>query len=172
MFRSFGIQEKIAGNVREKQRALQAAVSAQSYAENWLESNSAGTVSTPCANVLNANIGQMQICSNPLPTNVANNDVTSVPWQIGGANVGTTYTPPSLVVSTNPTVNAASVDSATFYGTYNAPPALYISDMGISTDPSYPGEIYQIDAVGYGGNANTVAEVESTYVVYATSHLL
>jgi hypothetical protein len=44
--------------------------------------------------------------------------------------------------------------------------------MGPSTDPNYPGEIYQIDAVGYGGNTNTVAEVESTYVVYTTSHQL
>ena len=39
MFRSFGIQEKIAGNMREKQRALQAAVSAEVYAEVWLQSN-------------------------------------------------------------------------------------------------------------------------------------
>ena len=39
MFRSFGIQEKIAGNVREKQRALQAAESAQVYAEVWLTGN-------------------------------------------------------------------------------------------------------------------------------------
>ena len=36
MFRSFGIQEKIAGNMREKQRALSAAVSAQQFAERWL----------------------------------------------------------------------------------------------------------------------------------------
>jgi type IV pilus assembly protein PilX len=36
MFRSFGMQEKIAGNMREKQRAFQGAVSAQEFAENWL----------------------------------------------------------------------------------------------------------------------------------------
>ncbi len=172
MFRSFGIQEKIAGNVREKQRALQAAVSAQTYAENWLEFNSAGTASAPCASVLNANIGQTQICSNVLPTSVDNNDVTTLPWTIGGATVGTNYTPPSMVVSATPIFNAASVDNPAYAGTYYAPPAFYISDMGASTDPSYPGEIYQIDAVGYGGNTSTVAEVESTYVVYATSHLL
>jgi type IV pilus assembly protein PilX len=77
MFRSFGIQEKIAGNMREKQRALQAAVSAQSFAENWLETNSAGTVSSPCAGPLNANAGLVQICSNTLPASVA--DVTVVP---------------------------------------------------------------------------------------------
>jgi hypothetical protein len=41
--------------------------------------------------------------------------------------------------------------------------------MGASADPSIPGEVYQIDAYGYGGGAATVAEVESTYVVYTTS---
>ena len=33
MFRSFGMQARIAGNTREKQRALHAAESAQEYAE-------------------------------------------------------------------------------------------------------------------------------------------
>ena len=41
MFRSFGMQEKIAGNMREKQRALQAAVSAEQYAEWWLSNTGA-----------------------------------------------------------------------------------------------------------------------------------
>ena len=41
MFRSFGMQEKIAGNTREKDRALNAAISAQQYAESWLLSGSA-----------------------------------------------------------------------------------------------------------------------------------
>ncbi|HUE12144.1 MAG TPA: PilX N-terminal domain-containing pilus assembly protein, partial [Steroidobacteraceae bacterium] len=36
MFRSFGLDEKIAGNVREKQRALNAAETAEEYAEFWL----------------------------------------------------------------------------------------------------------------------------------------
>jgi len=36
MFRSFGTQEKIAGNLREKERALHAANSAVQYAEWWL----------------------------------------------------------------------------------------------------------------------------------------
>ncbi|MGB6309570.1 MAG: PilX N-terminal domain-containing pilus assembly protein, partial [Steroidobacteraceae bacterium] len=48
MFRSFGIQEKIAGNMREKQRALQAATSAQQYAETWLLNNSSGYSAVAC----------------------------------------------------------------------------------------------------------------------------
>lgn len=48
MFRSYGMQEKIAGNVREKQRALNAAVSAQQYAE-WALTNGTPPVTAACA---------------------------------------------------------------------------------------------------------------------------
>jgi hypothetical protein len=44
--------------------------------------------------------------------------------------------------------------------------------MGVSLDPTYPGEVYQVDAVGYGGNSITVAVTESNYVVYTTSSQL
>jgi hypothetical protein len=40
--------------------------------------------------------------------------------------------------------------------------------MGPSADPNL-GEIYQVDAVGYGGTLDTISVVESTYAVYATS---
>jgi type IV pilus assembly protein PilX len=168
MYRSFGIQEKIAGNVREKQRALQAAVSAQSFAEGWLLTNAAGTASAPCASPLNANLGQTTICSNALPTLMPQNNPGNLPWPAAGT---TTYQPFSSTAQIM-LVEAASVGSGAAYGTYASLPAFYISDMGNSIDPSYPGEVYQIDAVGYGGTSSTVAEVESTYVVYTTSHQL
>jgi type IV pilus assembly protein PilX len=167
MFRSFGIQEKIAGNMREKQRALSAAVSAQQYAESWLMNN-ATSASVQCvAGVLNGNVGQGQICNTntALKNVLPGGDVTTVPWTIGGAQVGVTYLPTGMSVSTTTSYSAANVANPTYYGT----PTYYISDMGASFDPSIPGEIYQIDAYGYGGAAGTVAEVESTYVVYTTS---
>ena len=162
MFRSFGMQEKIAGNMREKQRALQAAVSAQHYAEWWLSTNgNANSAPVTCAGLLNANLNQGQICANKL--NLAVADVTVVPWQIAGANVGVTILPPNMQISTSPSVGA--VANPTYYST----PTFYISDMGPSGDPSVPGEIYQVDAVGYGGGPNTAAVVESTYAVYTSS---
>jgi type IV pilus assembly protein PilX len=154
MFRSFGIQEKIAGNMREKQRALQAAESAQVFAEQWLITNSA-TVPVVCSNQLNANIGQGQICSNKLWTVVPN--IAVVPWQIANVNVGVTYTPTGMHVG------AASLNS------YSSAPLFYISDAGASADATVPGEVFQIDAVGYGGNGNTAAVVESTFAVYSSS---
>jgi len=169
MFRSFGIQEKIAGNMREKQRALSAAVSAQEFAENWLMNNAtqAPVDCTQNAKILNGNVGQGQICTTAtaLKAVVPNNDVTTVPWTIGGAPVGVTFQPAGMSVSTTPSVSAANLQNPTYYGI----PTFYIADMGASADPSIPGEIYQIDSYGYGGAAGTVAVVESTYAVYTTS---
>ncbi len=162
MFRSFGIQEKIAGNTREKQRALQAAMSAQQYGEWWLSNNGATSAPVACVGLLNANLNQGQICSNKLPTVVA--DVTQFPWMVGAAPVGVTITPTGMPIgSTTTTANA--IAHPTYYGA----PTFYISDMGASNDPNIPGEIYQVDAAGYGGNSNTVAVVESTYAVYTSS---
>ena len=158
MFRSFGTQEKIAGNLREKQRALQAAESAQQYAEWWLNNN-ASSAAVVCTELLNANTGQGQICSNKLSTVVA--DINAVPWRNGTAEVGVIYTPPNMKVTASGALN-----------TYYAAPRFYISDLGASLDPSIPGEIYQIDAVGFGGTASATAIVESTFVVYVTSRTL
>jgi len=164
MFRSFGVQEKVAGNMREKQRALQAAVSAQTYAEQWLINNAATSVPAVCNSRLNANAQEGQICSNRLWLSLpAGTTVTTVPWAVGLAtDVGVTYTPPGMNV-------AAANQLAPSSNSYAKAPTFYISDAGASADANVPGEIYQIDAVGYGGNGNTAAVVESTYAVYSSS---
>ena len=46
MFRSFGLDEKIAGNMREKHRALTAAETAEQYAEWWLSNGNGYGVGT------------------------------------------------------------------------------------------------------------------------------
>ncbi len=164
LFRSFGMQEKIAGNMREKQRALQAAESAQVFAEIWL-SNNATALSITCAGLLDGTIGEGQICANTLPTVVA--DVTSVPWKITGVPVGVSYLPTNMLINNASilTYSPANLANPTYFGK----PTFYISDMGPSADPGIPGEVYQVDAYGYGGSANTVAVVESTYAVYTSS---
>jgi type IV pilus assembly protein PilX len=160
MFRGFGIQEKVAGNMREKQRALQAAVSAQTYAEQWLIANAGTSPPVTCASpVQSANAQQGQICSNALWNVTAS--VTTLPWKIGSNNVGVTYIPPGMNVAA---ASTASRDN------YSSAPIFYISDGGPSSDPNVPGEVYQIDAAGFGGNGNTAAVVESTYAVYSSSN--
>jgi type IV pilus assembly protein PilX len=157
MFRSFGTQEKIAGNLREKDRALHAAVSAQQYGEWWLtQGNNAAIGAVACAvGTLNANLGgQGQIC-NQTPLQAGFN-VTQVGITVPTAGWVTqvTYVPPTMGVG----VAGANGDPA-----YFAAPGFYISDRGVAGDTA--GEAYQIDAYGYGSTAGTVAVVESTYEI-------
>jgi type IV pilus assembly protein PilX len=155
MFRGFGTQEKIAGNLREKDRAFHAATSAQQYAEWWLaQNNNAAIGAVACAALFNANLGQGQICNQTLPTAMglpANAKIVQValPWTLG-----VTYTPPNM------SVMGAGVNAP---NQYFQTPAFYIADVGVAADGA--GEAYQIDAYGYGGAATTVAIVESTYEV-------
>lgn len=156
MFRSFGMQEKIAGNVREKQRALAAAESAQQYAEWWL-SNNTPPIQQLCNGLVNVN--NIQICTNPP-------DFSVVPWTSGGVPVGVTYTPfTSNAINGNS--NQLSDNGGKKLGqvTYYRAPVFYITYLGGIAAALGTGTLYQIDAVGYGGSANAVAVVESTYLV-------
>ena len=141
MFRGFGVEEQIAGNTREKQRALNAAISAQQYAEWWLASGNAPLAGT-CTATVPSNPGQ--VCQAPAPTTF-----TSLPW-------------PASVTFTqfNQTLNAAPTGSQI---NYYATPGFYVTDLGLSV--AQGGEVFQIDAYGYGASPNTVAVVESTYVL-------
>lgn len=163
MFRSFGIQEKIAGNMREKQRALNAAESAELYAEWFLQQNgNSVTPSTNCVGPLNANLGEGQICANKITATPI--DVTQPPYMLNGVRVDVTYVPSTMQIGATTLANAVVGDPK-----YWDKPAFYISDLGPSVDPTVPGEIYQIDAYAYGGSQSTVAVVESTFAVYTTS---
>src|ERR1700692_1127726 len=65
MFRSFGLDEKIAGNVREKQRAVSAAETAEQFAEYWLASGHA-TTGTACTAVVDSTAPQVCNATTPL----------------------------------------------------------------------------------------------------------
>jgi type IV pilus assembly protein PilX len=154
MFRSFGIEERIAGNTRDKERARAAAMTALQYGEwwitqnNWLNRNPCGTPP-----LMNANAGQGLICAQGTGLNALVPDVTVVPWTNGAAEIGTVYTPPNMNVT-----NAANPDY------YFRAPRFYISYVSTRTAPPC-GNVYQIDAWGNGSSANTVAVVESTFEV-------
>jgi type IV pilus assembly protein PilX len=157
IFRNYGMEEKIAGNQREKERALHAAESAQQYAEWWLSSGLGTTTPIICDSVVAVTTpASGQVCANTLPTIVTNGNVANLPWQVSGANVGVSYAPPNMIMNTAGGVN-----------TYYQTPLFYISYLGLtasSTTSNYQ-LLYQVDAVGYGGSSNAVAVVESTYYV-------
>jgi type IV pilus assembly protein PilX len=164
MFRSYGTQERIAGNTRDKQRAFNAAVSAQQFAESSLLTGSFPSTGT-CSGIVSSSTGQ--VCSNPLV------NVTTVPWTIG-----VTYTPftsnsvngvTNSIQAVKATADVYSGSVLTQSASYAAAPVFYITDVGPNKDPTAPGEVYQIDALGYGGTANTVAVVESTFLISTNS---
>jgi type IV pilus assembly protein PilX len=139
MFRSYGVQEKIAGNVREKQRAVNAAVSAQQYAEVWLSSGAAPTTGGTCAaGTVPQNVGQ--VCNN------APADFTAVPW---------------FTAVTFDTFNQ-TIAAAPSAGTYYKVPQYFVTFLGTSAGGN---GYFQIDAAAWGGTPNSVAVVESTYEV-------
>ena len=149
LFQNFGIQEKIAGNLREKQRALAAAEAAQEYAEWWLAQGN-GSTGITCSTTVTAPTGQ--VCSNALTS------YTTLPWQISNKPVGVYYTPNTPTAMTFQAANPVP-------GSYYQTPIFYITYLGLS--PNGLGAIYQVDGAGYGGTASAAAVVESTYMVQA-----
>jgi len=158
MFRSFGTLEKIAGNMREKDRALHAAVSVQQYAEWWL-TQPAGSIaaSAPvtCAvgAALNANAGQSQICTNASSmANLGIDPTQQLPWPVSYVQ----YSPAGMAT---PLQVGSNANDPPFAWT----PGFYIVDLGLAADAA--GEAYQVTAFSSGATTGTVAVVESTYEV-------
>jgi type IV pilus assembly protein PilX len=153
MFRSFGIQERIAGNTRDKERARAAAMTALQYAEWWLTQSNYLNAGNCVPGLLNANANQGLVCLKNTGLNVFVADVTVVPWTNGAAEIGTVYTPPNMN-----TTNAANPDY------YFRAPRFYITFIGYFDHAvGGCGNLYQIDAWGNGSSSNTVAVVESTF---------
>ena len=159
MFRSFGLDEKIAGNVREKHRALNAAETAEQYAEWWLASGN-GSTGTACAAVVPAATGQ--VCTLPLGGVGVDISQVPMPWTAGVSYVPS---PPSAATAMNAPGNPGAAGGQ---NAYYAAPIFYITYLGPSPSAS-AGSIYQIDAAGYAGSADTAAIVESTYMVQQNS---
>jgi type IV pilus assembly protein PilX len=151
--------QSIAGNHREKTRALESAVSALSYAEWWLQqgtnqtaglniggvtstANCTATTAAPVVCICSTAVAAAQVCVNALAS------PTTVPWN----NTGSTFTLLPSVMSISATGGG---------GTYYAAPKFYIQYFGAS--PSTGNNMFQITAYGYGGDANSVAVVQSIF---------
>lgn len=143
MFHSFTLQERIAGNTREKARALEAAESALQYGEWWLSQGN-GSTGASCAGV--AAISALSVCSNALTA------PATLPWPNR-----TDYQPPNMQFGTT----GGLVASGDIF--YYAKPGLYISYLGLSTNGQ--SLLYQVSAFGSGGSVAAQAVVQSTYQV-------
>ena len=157
MFRSYGVEERLAGNTRDKQRAINAAVSAQQYAESWLASGAApATGVCPVGFVPSLTSGE--VCTAPaIPT-----DFSVLPWTTGVTY--TQFTSNPINGFSNVVSATGTLETATQSASYVQAPVFYITDLG--PNAGFPaGEVYQVDALGFGGQSNTVAVVESTFVI-------
>lgn len=146
MFRSVGLQERIAGNTLDKQRTFEAAQTALQYGEWWLGQGAAGTGGA-CSGVANGNtVTSMRVCSDALA------GLMAPPWA-----ARTDYLPPAMAVAAGGGL-AGSGDV-----NYQAKPGLYVRFAGMSADGE--AQIYQVSAFAMGGQAGTAAVVQSTYQV-------
>jgi type IV pilus assembly protein PilX len=148
MFRSFGLDEKIAGNVREKQRALSAAETAEQFAEYWLSSGHSST-GIACAAGAFPDSTAPQICTFATMLSTP----TTLPWPIG-----VNYVSPSTALTMN-------IQTSPVPGSYYAKPAFSIAYLGTTSTST----LFQIDAVGYGGGPDTAAVVEATYAISSST---
>lgn len=160
MGRSFGLEELIAGNQREKNRAFESAQAAMDYAEGWLNTGTNATAPTVAYNSGNPLPGCTSavttatstptpaICSSAAANAIATADPTylTAPW-----TVGVSYLPPNMTISTT----GGS-------GTYYKMPMFYIQYLGTGINVGYC-NMYQITAIGYGGDASSIAVVQSIY---------
>jgi type IV pilus assembly protein PilX len=159
MFHSFGIQERIAGNTREKHRALHVAETTEVHVETALKGfqGANATTGVACAATVVTEVPPaIQVCSNTLASAATN--MATLPLNIGGTAAGVTYSAPGVTVGTSGS------------NVYYALPSYYVSFIAGSYNQNTGSSTntYTIDALAYGGTANSVAEVESTYVVSVT----
>lgn len=143
MFRSFGLQEIMAGNLREKTRAVDAAQAAINYAEWWLAQGANATTGVACAGVTNT----------PVVCNTAIASATATPWAVG---VNHNPNPAYMPVSASGGVSGGIAN-------YFQAPQFYIQYVGLAAGGT--GALYRITAIGWGGNSAAVAVLQSTYII-------
>ena len=160
MFSGVIQDEAMAGNFREKNRAVDAAQSAIDSAKTWMAQPGnlyAGDfVSGNVCNTASANSGPV-VCNSTLTTSPSLlTTPTSLPW-----SVYTEFTPAGMSVATGgPGKYAATTKyNIEFIGTNAAAVAPLPATAGY----------YRVTATATGGNSTAVTVIQSTFEVHATS---
>ena len=150
MFGGFIKDQQMAGNYREKARAVDSAQAALNSTEIWLGGagntyfgGGAGWVAgTNCSTV----VGNVPVvCSNALAT------PKTLPWPSY-----TTFLPAGMNVGTNQA------------NSYSGQPNVYVQYLG-QTAVNPPTALYQVTTNATGGNSSAVTVVQAVYQVQATS---
>lgn len=165
MFRSNGVQELIAGNIREKQRAAQTAEGAELYAEMWLATGGNAAVITDCSSFTAVVIwpSPPYACKQTLQSTIGSTTpVYTVPWKIGGTGneIGFEYFPGVATGTGDLTVQFTPAANS-----YQQVPRYFIGEV---SNNGYQ-VLYRIDAWNYASTTDTVSVVESNYLVTCTA---
>lgn len=157
VMRSNNLFEKMAGNTREKQRALQSAESALLYGEYWLKSQATAPTAVACSTT--AAFTTMQVCLYDPGASAAN--IANIKWF--------TYTLAGITLNPNGTNGGVVTTGATSGNVgdvyYAGNPGIYISKV---TNLTNGAPLYRVTAIGYGGTGGkngTVAVVQSLYAL-------
>lgn len=156
MYSSMGLQQRMAGDMQQKLRALTAADNATGVAEAYVQQNA-----LPVLSVCSGQTTAPRIC----PFGSLLNPVANATWSAGGVGVQLTGTdfPAGFVVP-----------SGGVEGAYAAFPQYYIEQLPplagytLGTGQQYGGgspvvNFYRITGWGVGGNTNAVAIVQTIY---------
>jgi type IV pilus assembly protein PilX len=156
LFRSSGLLDRLTANTRDKQRSFESAQAALEYGFWWLNTPAGGGTGSSCAANTSATVATLHVCTEALSTSLTT--IAGLSW----VPQAFSYTPPNMTVASGGGMNAAGTDI-----NYQAPPGLYLENLGLSSDGKTT--YYQGTAYGYGGDSNTVSVVRSTYKRTANS---
>lgn len=157
LLRSFGLEEKIAGNTREKERAFQVAENALQYSEWWLVDRQPAD-GIDCTSPPPVGANDVRVC----------NQVLTNPADPSGWQGATQYTPPQFTVAAGGGTNAGAFGNSDI--NYASVPGLYVAYLGASPDSSET--FFSINSAGYGGGSDTAAVVQSAFKLYYPSKSL
>ncbi|MDY0331222.1 MAG: PilX N-terminal domain-containing pilus assembly protein [Thiomonas sp.] len=154
MFRGGGEQEKIAGNLREKQRAFDIAQNTLTFGQNWLSVNTPAPIDCTDAAATRGANNTPVVCTQ---TSVYPIDANALMTDLQAQAAGTPYTPSGKA--------ALTVSTTGGNDTVYALPRLFIQSIGNQAGTGNP--LYRLTAIGWGGNDSAVAIVQSIYALGA-----
>jgi len=153
LFRSSGLMERLAANSRDKQRSFESAQAALQYGEWWI-ANTSNATKQSCNAATGKDTSNMFICLEAL--SLSRDTVAGMAWKDNAF----AYTQPGVTFAAGGGTTGSDIN-------YQAKPGVYVEDLGLMSDGK--SELYQITAYGYGGNADTLSIVRSTYKVTSTT---
>ncbi len=155
MFRGSGLQEKIADNLREKQRAFDIAQNTLTFGQNWLSANAPAPIACADAAATHSHVANTPVVCTQ--TSAYPPDTSTLMTDLQTETAGTTYTPSGKA--------ALTISQNGGQDTIYAYPRLFIQNIGIQAGTGSP--LYRLTAVAWGGNSSTVAIVQSIYALPA-----